>query len=83
MNDLKLAQECLSGDALGQAADLKKAGLVKQSAVVWAILFSFRSVGELLLVTQGIDVEGHTASDAIQGLMALACGAYLAFFLLV
>ena len=80
VNDLKAAQEDMGGDPLSKAVDLKKAGVVKQSAVVGAILFSFRTAGELLFVAQGVDVEGHGASAAIQGLIALACGAYLLFF---
>ena len=81
VEELKSAQEnMMSDDPLFQAADLKKAGLVRQSAVVGAILFSFRTAGELFFVTQGTDVEGHGASAAIQGLIALACGAYLVFF---
>lgn len=80
VNDLKAVQEDMGGDPLSKAVDLKKAGVVKQSAVVGAMLFSFRTAGELLFVAQGVDVEGHGASAAIQGLIALACGAYLLFF---
>ena len=78
--DLKTAQDSLGEDPLFQAAGLKKAGIVRQSALVGTILFSFRSVGELLLMVQGTNVEGHGASAAIQALIALACGAYLLFF---
>ncbi len=79
VEELKLAQETLGEDPLFQAAGLKKAGIVRQSALVGAILFSFRAVGELLVMTQGFDVEGHGSAAAIQGLIAVACGAYLAF----
>jgi hypothetical protein len=78
--DLKTAQDSLGEDPLFQAAGLKKAGIVRQSAVVGTILFSFRSAGELLLMAQGTNVEGHGVSAAIQALIALACGAYLLFF---
>jgi len=79
--ELKDAQEKMGDDPLSQAADLKKAGIVRQSALVGALLFSFRSIGELLAVAQGTgDVEGHGAAAAIQAFIALACGGYLAFF---
>jgi len=78
--ELKEAQESLLESPLMKAADLKKAGLVRQSALVGAVLFSFRSVVELLLVSQGADVDAHGFAAAVQGLIALACGAYLMFF---
>jgi hypothetical protein len=66
---------------LSQAAELKKAGIVRQSALVGALLFSFRSIGELIAVAQASgDVEGHGAAAAIQAFIALACGGYLVFF---
>lgn len=84
VKELQQAQEQFGGDPLTKAADLKKAGIVKQGALVGAILFSFRSVGELLLVAQQQggtgDVEGHSVAAAIQALIALACGGYLVFF---
>jgi len=84
VKELQQAQEQFGGDPLTKAADLKKAGIVKQAALVGAILFSFRSIGELLLVAQQQggtgDVEGHSVAAAIQALIALACGGYLVFF---
>lgn len=79
--ELKDAQESMGDNPLSQAVDLKKAGVVRQSALVGALLFSFRSVGELLAVAQGTgDVEGHGTAAAIQAFIALACGGYLVFF---
>jgi hypothetical protein len=83
VKELEQAQLQMGGDPLMKAADLKKAGIVKQGALVGAILFSFRSIGELLVVAQqgGTgDVEGHSAAAAFQALIALACGGYLVFF---
>jgi hypothetical protein len=79
--ELKDAQEKMGDNPLSQAVDLKKAGIVRQSALVGALLFSFRSVGELLAVAQGTgDVEAHGFAAAIQGFIALACGGYLLLF---
>jgi nucleotide-binding universal stress UspA family protein len=81
VKELEEAQKQMGGDPLMKAADLKKAGIVKQGALVGAILFSFRSVGELFLVAQQQgDVEGHSAAAAIQAFIALACGGYMLFF---
>lgn len=83
--ELKEAQEKLGDDPLMKAADLKKAGIVKQGALVGTLLFSFRSIGELLLIVQGGyttpgEVESHSAAAAVQALIALVCGGYLIFF---
>lgn len=81
VDELKDAQEKMGDDPLSQAAELKKAGIVRQSALVGALLFSFRSIGELIAVAQASgDVEGHGAAAAIQAFIALACGGYLVFF---
>lgn len=78
VQELRDAQEKLGDDPLMKAADLKKAGIVSQSALVGALLFSFRSIGELLLIVQGSgDVQAHSSAATIQGVIALACAAYL------
>ena len=81
--ELKQVQEKMGNDPLSKAAGLKKAGIVKQGALVGTILFSFRSIGELLLLSQqggSGDIQGHSAAATIQALIALACGAYLVLF---
>lgn len=78
MEDLKEAQEELMKDPLMKAADLKSGGIVKQGALVGALLFSFRSFGEVLLLAgpNGVD---HGFAAAVQAGIALACAAYFVF----
>ena len=76
--DLKMAQEELLQDPLMKAVDLKSGGMVKQGALVGTLLFSFRSLGELLLMT-GPNGADHGVAAAVQGVIAVACAGY--FFL--
>lgn len=76
MKDLQKAQEQLLDDPLMKAADLKSGGIVKTASLAGALLFSFRSIGELLLLTQGAD---HGIAAAIQAVIAVACAAYFLF----
>ncbi len=78
MEDLKRAQEELMNDPLMKAADLKSGGIVKQGALVGALLFSFRSFGEVLLLA-GPNGADHGVAAAVQAVIALACAAYFIF----
>jgi len=69
----------LGQDPLMKAADLKQGGIVKQSALVGAVLFSLRSVGDIAMMG-GADGASHGAAALVQGVIALACAAYLVFF---
>jgi hypothetical protein len=78
MEDLKKAQEELLDDPLFKAADLKSGGIVKQGALVGTVLFSFRSFGEILLLS-GPNGADHGFAAAVQGVIAVACAAYFFF----
>jgi hypothetical protein len=58
---------------------LKGGGLVKQGALVGALLFGFRAIGEVLAMV-GPSGELHTAPALIQGGIAVACAAYFFLF---
>ena len=77
MAELQMAQEELLDDPLMKAADLKSGGIVKQGALAGALLFSFRSLGELFLM-MGPNGDEHGISAAVQGVIAIACAAYFA-----
>ena len=78
MEDLQKVQEDLMKDPLMKAIDLKTGGIAKQGALAGALLFSFRSVGELILMSGSNGAE-HGAAAAIQGVIAVACAAYFTF----
>lgn len=59
--------------------NLKSGGLVKQGALVGFILFSTRTIGEVLAMV-GPNGDLHTAPALIQGGVALACAAYYFLF---
>ncbi len=71
MEDLQKAQEQLLDDPLMKAAELRSGGIVKTASLAGALLFSFRSVGELI-------VADPTAA-AIQAVIAVACAVYFFF----
>lgn len=79
MAELEVAQGKLLEDPLMKAADLKGAGIVKQGALVGALLFTLRSVGDLSMMA-GPDGASHGVAAAFQGVVALACAAYFFFF---
>lgn len=78
MEDLQKAQEQLLDDPLMKAADLRSGGIVKTASLAGALLFSFRSFGELLLLTQPNGAD-HGMAAAIQAVIAVACAAYFFF----
>ncbi|KAL3795271.1 hypothetical protein HJC23_008356 [Cyclotella cryptica] len=61
------------------ALDLKKGGIVKQSALVGALLFGSRAFTETILVLGSSNGGDHTMSALLQGAIALACAAYFFF----
>jgi len=73
--ELQAAKEKLDNDPLSKAADLKKAGIVKQSTLVGAVLFSLRSVGDFAMIS-GPNGASHVMPAVIQGVVALVCAAY-------
>ena len=83
--NLKDTQEKMSEDPLLQAAALKRAGILKQAALIGAMLFTFRSLGDLgsMLSSMGSSSDGLIASHgyaaAIQGIIALVCAVYFKF----
>ena len=76
---LKEAQGEFNKDPLMQAADLKAAGIVKQGALVGALLFSTRAMGDIIAIG-GVDGSSHAVAAAIQAVIAVACAAYFFFF---
>jgi hypothetical protein len=74
VEDLKKAQNSLSGDPLMQMAS---GGIAKQSALAGTILFTLRSGAETVAMLGG-DAT-HVAPALIQGALALACAAYFFF----
>lgn len=78
MRDLQKAQQELLNDPLMKAADMRSGGIVKQGALAGALLFTFRSLGELLLMT-GPNGADHGVAAAIQGAIAVLCVVLLLF----
>jgi len=85
VSNLKDAQEKLSSDPLLQASELKQAGIIKQAALVGAMLFTFRSVGDLGSMVSSISspsdelFASHGYAAAVQGVIALICAVYFKF----
>ena len=77
--DLEQAKDQLNADPLSKAADLKNVGVVKQGAFVGMLLFSLRSMGDLVMIA-GPDGGSHITSGAIQGVIAAACAVFFFFF---
>jgi len=77
--DLELEKAKLDSSPLTKIAGLKEGGIVKQAAFVGLVLFSLRTVTEILQIA-GPNGESHAVAAAIQGVIALACGAYFALF---
>lgn len=61
------------------ALDLKKGGIVKQSALVGVLLFGSRAFTETILAIGSTNGGDHTMAALLQRAIALACVAY--FFL--
>ena len=68
----------LNEEPMSKLVDLKKAGLVKQGAVVGTLLFTLRSFGEFALFFS-MDDSSRLLPAEIQGFIALACAALVAF----
>lgn len=79
VEDLKAAQQQLLNDPLMKAVDIKSGGIVKQGALAGTLLFSFRSLGELLFLA-GPNGAEHGVAAVVQGVIAIAF-AVLLFFL--
>ena len=77
--DLEREKAKLDSSPLTKIAGLKEGGIVKQMSFVGLVLFSLRTVTEVLQIA-GPYGESHAAAAAIQGVIALACGAYFLFF---
>jgi len=77
--DLEKERSKLDSNPLSKIADLKEQGIVKQASFVGLVLFSLRSVTEILQMA-GPNPEAHATAAAIQGVIALACGAYFLLF---
>jgi len=77
--DLELERAKFDSSPLAKMAGLKEGGIVKQMSFVGLVLFSLRTVTEILQIA-GPNGESHATAAAIQGVIALACGAYLALF---
>ena len=77
--DLEKERSKLDSNPLSKIASLKEQGIVKQASFVGLVLFSLRSVTEILQMA-GPNPEAHATAAAIQGVIALACGAYLLLF---
>jgi len=77
VDDLEKAKAKLGDDPLSKAANLKEAGLVKQSALVLGVLFSSRSITDLVLLATGD--SSHLVGAGVQGAIAAVC---LLFFFL-
>lgn len=78
VKNLEAVQAELSKDPVMRAVSIKSGGIVSQGALVGAILFSFRSVAELFMLS-GPDGSSHIVPAAVQALIAAACAAYLTF----
>ena len=78
MEDLKKAQDQLLNDPLMKAVDVKSGGIVKQGALAGTLLFSFRTLGELFLLS-GPNGSEHGIAAIIQGAIAVACAAIFTF----
>ena len=77
--DLERERSKLDGNPLSRIVDLKEQGIVKQASFVGLLLFSLRSITEVLQMV-GPNPEAHATAAAIQGVIALACGAYFILF---
>lgn len=78
MEDLETVKNDASGEGSG-LIDLKKGGIVKQAALVGALLLGSRAVTETILVVGSPYGDQHFVPAILQGVIALACAAY--FFL--
>jgi hypothetical protein len=76
VRELEAAQQDIAENSL---LKLKGGGFVKQGALVGALLFGGRAIGEVLAMV-GPNGELHTAPALIQGAIAVACAAYFFFF---
>lgn len=76
VRELEAAQRDIAENSL---VKLKGGGFVKQGALVGALLFGGRAIGEVLAMV-GPNGELHTAPALIQGAIAVACAAYFFLF---
>ena len=79
VEELKAAQTKLNSNPLSKFAGLKEGGIAKQASFVGLLLFSLRSVTDLVQIS-GPNGESHLVAAGIQGVIALACGVYLLLF---
>jgi len=79
MIELQQAQVRMGQDPLLKVANFKNAGIVKQSLLALSILFSFRSISDLIVIATG-SINGDITSVLIQFGLAFVCA--VAFFFL-
>ena len=79
MKELQQAQVRIGQDPLLKVANFKNAGIVKQSLLALSILFSFRSISDLIVIATG-SINGDVTSVLIQFGLAFVCA--VAFFFL-
>lgn len=71
IKDLEEAQASIDKDAVGQLVGLKSGGLVKQGAIVGALLFSVRSFAEGIGFFAGD--SSHLLPAILQAAIAVVC----------
>lgn len=71
IKDLEEAQASIDKDAVGQLVGLKSGGLVKQGAIVGALLFTVRSFAEGIGFFAGD--SSHLLPAVLQAAVAVVC----------
>jgi hypothetical protein len=77
--DLQKAQAEMNDNPLIKLSNLKQSGVVKQGALVGALLFGSRAIIESVAIL-GLDGESHASAALIQGVIAFASAAYFFMF---
>lgn len=77
--DLQKAQADMNDNPLMKLSNLKQSGVVKQGALVGAILFGSRSITESVAMF-GLDGESHASAALAQGVIAFASAAFFFLF---
>jgi ABC-type methionine transport system ATPase subunit len=77
VEELKEVQASMDQNAVGRLSGLRSGGLVKQGALVGALLFSVRSVVEIIAYSGGD--ASHLLPAIVQGAIAVACLVVLVF----
>lgn len=80
MKELQQVQEKIDQDPVLKVANFKNAGIVKQSLLALSILFSFRSLSDLVIIVMGNSAGGDFTSILVQFGLAIVF-AFTFFFL--